>query len=281
MRILALLSFAIGDSGSCPIHRLQNRWHSAEIGPTVGPTYTGAGRAAAALAVDGLQGYGYNQRYQPLTTAASFDGSDQKGAIRLTGGVGWYTILKQNSELASTTILNGRIRLPVGDVALWGAWEFDIASDVRNLINIRTAKNVGNIVDQTRLSSDGSGNVNLDLHVASTNNPVILKYEFTGVGDIVDTEQECARRSPPERLPPRGFGSLEPSSRQRRTHLIAELKLTSKRSADSRRDAPASTVPITRSPRSQTIYDIESDIETTIPLLTQLAQLEGGFCNFS
>src|SRR6516164_4095408 len=54
-----------------------------------------------------------------------------------------------------------------------------------------------------------------------------------------------------ERLPPRGFGSLEPSSCQRCTHLIAELILTANKSAASRRDAPASTVPITRSRRSQ------------------------------
>src|SRR6516164_1420315 len=53
-----------------------------------------------------------------------------------------------------------------------------------------------------------------------------------------------------ERLPPRGFGSLEPSSCQRCTHLIAALILTSNKSAASRRDAPASTVPITRSRRS-------------------------------
>src|SRR6516162_3444815 len=50
--------------------------------------------------------------------------------------------------------------------------------------------------------------------------------------------------------PPRGFGSLEPSSRQRFTHLIAELTLISNKSAASRRDDPASTVPITRSRRS-------------------------------
>ena len=51
-------------------------------------------------------------------------------------------------------------------------------------------------------------------------------------------------------LPPRGFGSLERSSRQRCTHLMAELTLISNKSAASRRDAPASTVPITRSRRS-------------------------------
>src|SRR5215831_5415019 len=53
-----------------------------------------------------------------------------------------------------------------------------------------------------------------------------------------------------EQLPPRGFGSLERSSRQRCTHLMAELTLISNKSAASRRDAPASTVPITRSRRS-------------------------------
>ena len=53
-----------------------------------------------------------------------------------------------------------------------------------------------------------------------------------------------------EQLPPRGFGSLDPSSRHRCTHLMAELTLMSNNSAASRRDAPASTVPITRSRRS-------------------------------
>src|SRR5215471_16418376 len=53
-----------------------------------------------------------------------------------------------------------------------------------------------------------------------------------------------------EQLPPRGFGSLDPSSRHRCTHLMAELTLISNNSAASRRDAPASTVPITRSRRS-------------------------------
>src|SRR6516162_8019210 len=42
--------------------------------------------------------------------------------------------------------------------------------------------------------------------------------------------------------PPRGFGSLEPSSRQRFTHLIAELTLISNKSAASRRDDPAQQI---------------------------------------
>ena len=37
-----------------------------------------------------------------------------------------------------------------------------------------------------------------------------------------------------ERLPPRGFGSLEPSSCQRCTHLIAELILTSRLQPEAR-----------------------------------------------
>jgi hypothetical protein len=48
------------------------------------------------------------------------------------------------------------------------------------------------------------------------------------------------------RAPPRGIGSHVPSSRKRCTQRIAELALTSKCSAASRREAPASTNSITR-----------------------------------
>jgi hypothetical protein len=49
-----------------------------------------------------------------------------------------------------------------------------------------------------------------------------------------------------EQPPPRGFGSLDPSSRLCCTHLMAELILISNKSAASRRDVPASTVPLFR-----------------------------------
>jgi hypothetical protein len=49
-----------------------------------------------------------------------------------------------------------------------------------------------------------------------------------------------------EVLPPRGFGPEMPSACQRCSHLTAELALISKCSAASRRDAPASTSPMTR-----------------------------------
>ena len=53
-----------------------------------------------------------------------------------------------------------------------------------------------------------------------------------------------------ETLPPRGFGAALRLSVQRCSHLTAELALTSKRSAASRRDAPSiSTASITRSRR--------------------------------
>jgi hypothetical protein len=44
-----------------------------------------------------------------------------------------------------------------------------------------------------------------------------------------------------EVLPPLGFAVVLPVSRQRRIHLTAELGLTLKRSAASRRDAPSAT----------------------------------------
>ena len=53
-----------------------------------------------------------------------------------------------------------------------------------------------------------------------------------------------------EMLPPRGFGAALLLWCQRCTHFIAELTLTPKCSAASRRDAPVSTASITRSRRS-------------------------------
>jgi hypothetical protein len=52
------------------------------------------------------------------------------------------------------------------------------------------------------------------------------------------------------RLPPLSFALVLPLSRQRCNHLIAELALTLKLSAASRRDAPATTASITRSRKS-------------------------------
>jgi hypothetical protein len=51
-------------------------------------------------------------------------------------------------------------------------------------------------------------------------------------------------------LPPLGFALALPVSCQRRHHLTAELGLSWKFSAASRRDAPDSTASITRSRRS-------------------------------
>jgi hypothetical protein len=52
-------------------------------------------------------------------------------------------------------------------------------------------------------------------------------------------------------LPPLDLAATLPVLCQRRIHLIAELALTSKRSAASRRDAPDSTVSSTRSRKSK------------------------------
>ena len=60
----------------------------------------------------------------------------------------------------------------------------------------------------------------------------------------------AANSSSAEMLPPRGFGVALLVWRQRCSHFTAEATLTSKRSAASRRDAPASTASITRSRRS-------------------------------
>ena len=59
-----------------------------------------------------------------------------------------------------------------------------------------------------------------------------------------------ANSSSGEMLPPRGFGAALLLSCQRCSHFTAELTLTSKRSAVSRRDAPPSTASMTRSRRS-------------------------------
>jgi hypothetical protein len=61
---------------------------------------------------------------------------------------------------------------------------------------------------------------------------------------------QSAHFSNGETLPPLGFATALLSSCQRRSQLITELGLTSKRSAASRRDAPASTAPIARSRKS-------------------------------
>jgi hypothetical protein len=61
----------------------------------------------------------------------------------------------------------------------------------------------------------------------------------------VSIHSECFSNG--ELLPPRGFDVALPAARQRCFHLTAELALTSKRSAASRRDEPASTASITRS----------------------------------
>jgi hypothetical protein len=54
-----------------------------------------------------------------------------------------------------------------------------------------------------------------------------------------------------EMLPPVGLAATLPVSCQRCIHLTAELALTSKRSAASRRDAPVSTASSTRSRKSK------------------------------
>ena len=63
-----------------------------------------------------------------------------------------------------------------------------------------------------------------------------LRQSQTPAGDQI--EIGSATTSSGETLPPRGFGAALLLSCQRCTHFIAELTLTSKRSAVSRRDAP-------------------------------------------
>src|SRR6516165_309687 len=63
------------------------------------------------------------------------------------------------------------------------------------------------------------------------------------------TRSACCSRG--ETLPPRGRGTALLLSFQRCIHLATELTLTPKRSAASCRDAPASTISITRSRKSQ------------------------------
>src|SRR6266446_2330079 len=67
----------------------------------------------------------------------------------------------------------------------------------------------------------------------------------------ISAKTSAADSSNGEMLPPRGFGAALLLSHQRCSHFTAELALTSKRSAASRRDAPVSTASITRSRRSQ------------------------------
>jgi len=66
----------------------------------------------------------------------------------------------------------------------------------------------------------------------------------------ITAKTSLANSSSGEMLPPRGCGAALLLSRQRCSHFIAELALTSKRSAASRRDAPVSTASITRDRRS-------------------------------
>ncbi len=67
----------------------------------------------------------------------------------------------------------------------------------------------------------------------------------------ISVSKKSARSSSAEMLPPLGLAATLPVLRQRCIHLIAELALTSKRSAASRRDAPDSTVSTTRSRKSK------------------------------
>jgi hypothetical protein len=66
----------------------------------------------------------------------------------------------------------------------------------------------------------------------------------------ISLNNQLAHFSNGETLPPLGFAAALPSSCQRRVQLMTELGLTSKRSAISRRDAPASTASIARSRKS-------------------------------
>src|SRR6476646_1003916 len=72
----------------------------------------------------------------------------------------------------------------------------------------------------------------------------------SGNQTALGAKNQSAISSSGETLPPRGFGTALLLSCQRCSHFTAELTLTSKRSAVSRRDAPPSTASITRSRRS-------------------------------
>jgi len=67
----------------------------------------------------------------------------------------------------------------------------------------------------------------------------------------ISASKQSACFSSGEMLPPVGLAATLPVSCQRCIHLTAELALTSKRSAASRRDAPVSTASSTRSRKSK------------------------------
>src|SRR6516164_8765079 len=68
---------------------------------------------------------------------------------------------------------------------------------------------------------------------------------------VITATTRSACCSSGETLPPRGFGAALLLSLQRCIHLTTELTLTPKCSAASCRDAPASTISIARSRKSQ------------------------------
>jgi hypothetical protein len=67
----------------------------------------------------------------------------------------------------------------------------------------------------------------------------------------ISVSSQSARAASGDMLPPLGLAATLPVSLKRCIQLIAELALTSKRSAASRRDAPASIVSSTRSRKSK------------------------------
>jgi hypothetical protein len=166
----------------------QGQWHSAELGPSDAKIFAGSGRSSPALGVDALWGYGFNTNQQQVGAVTDIAGTANiKGSVNLSGGIGWYTLLTQSSEGSSSFILSGRMRLSVYDGAAWGGWEFDVDSNTSGTIltNLRVARNIGNIIDQIRVSA-GVNTIQLDVHVASANNPVTLKCRFIGVGALSD-----------------------------------------------------------------------------------------------
>jgi len=62
----------------------------------------------------------------------------------------------------------------------------------------------------------------------------------------ISANSQSACSSNGDVLPPRGLAAHRPLARKQVTHLIAALGLTSNCSAASRRDAPLSTLAITR-----------------------------------
>src|SRR6202011_2007163 len=76
-------------------------------------------------------------------------------------------------------------------------------------------------------------------------------------------KRKSACSSKAEVLPPVGLAAMLPVSSKRCSHLTAELALISKRSAASRRDAPAITASRTRSRRSiEQGFGIDPSIES-------------------